>query len=498
MELKFEKTEISCLDAALQDIQNSEQTQEIKLPDGMPDAARIIASWGQVILRGKEWRSDSISFSGGIMVWVLYAPEDGSQERCIDSWIPFQMRWDLPEDCPEGKIRIRCLPRFVDARIVSPRKIMVRTGIGAMAEAFVPRTAEVFAAAGVPSEIELLRSTYPVRLYKEAGEKNFLVDEELSLPDSVPQPEAVTYYQMNPKLSDKKVLGNKVVFRGNGNLHLLYRSEEGQLHGWDFDLPFSQFAQLEGEYGSDAQADMILQPTNLELELDEEGRFHLKGSMVAQYVITDKQMLELVEDAYSPARELGIRMEELELPTVLETRRENLYGEQTIPAQANIAVDTNFMPDFPRKRRTGDSLEMEIPGTFQVLYYGEDGVLRSGTARWEGQQRLGADENSMMALIPMGSEAQAMTGNGQILAKTEIPMEMTARTLQRIPMLTDVEVGEAKKQDPNRPNLILRRMGEDSLWELAKRSNSTMDAIRRVNQLQGDPAPGQMLLIPVS
>ena len=43
---------------------------------------------GQTILRGKEWRSDSVSFSGGMMVWILYAPEDGSEERCIDGWIP--------------------------------------------------------------------------------------------------------------------------------------------------------------------------------------------------------------------------------------------------------------------------------------------------------------------------------------------------------------------------------------------------------------------------
>ena len=35
---------------------------------------------------------------GGMMVWVLYAPEDGSPERCIEGWIPFQMRWDLPEE----------------------------------------------------------------------------------------------------------------------------------------------------------------------------------------------------------------------------------------------------------------------------------------------------------------------------------------------------------------------------------------------------------------
>lgn len=498
MEHNFERSILSCLNTAVREIQNSEQTQEIKLPDGMPDIGRILSAWGQVILRGKEWRSDSISFSGGMMVWVLYAPEDGTRECCIDTWIPFQMRWDLPDGTPEGDIRIQCLPRFVDARNVSPRKIMVRAGLAAMAEAFAPKTVEVFAPESIPEDVELLRSTYPVRLYKEAGEKAFLMDEDLTVPDSVPQPEKLIYYRFDPRISDKKILANKVVFRGSGNLHILYQSEEGQLHSWDFELPFSQFAELNNDHGSEALADIVLSPTSLELELDDEGHLRFKGGIVAQYVITDKQLLELTEDAYSPSRELGIQTEDLELPTVLENRRENIYGEQTIPAEANIAVDTNFLPDFPRQRRTESAVEMELPGTFQVLYYGEDGILHSATARWEGRQTVSADQNSDITAVPMAGEPQTILGSGQIMAKTDMPMEMTATANQRIPMVTGVTLGEQRLQDPNRPTLILRRAGENRLWDIAKDSGSTMEAIRRANNLQAEPAPNQMLLIPVS
>ncbi len=159
MELNFGKTLCTCLNPLVREIQSGEQTQEIKLPDGMPDIGRTLASWGQAILRSKEWRSDTISFSGGMMVWVLYAPEDGSTERCLEAWIPFQMKWDLPDGAPEGKIRIRCLPRFVDARSVSARKIMVRAGMGAMAEAYVPMEAEVYEPDKIPGDVQLLSST---------------------------------------------------------------------------------------------------------------------------------------------------------------------------------------------------------------------------------------------------------------------------------------------------------------------------------------------------
>ena len=67
-----------------------------------------------------------------------------------------------------------------------------------------------------------------------------------------------------------------------------------------------------------------------------------------------------------------------------------------------------------------------------------------------------------------------------------------------IPMLTGMEMGSEQEPDPKRPSLILRRAGENSLWELAKETGSTVDAICRANDITDDADLGQqMLLIPV-
>ena len=158
MELNFGKQRCTCLNPQVREIQNAEQTQEIKLSDGMPDIGRILAAWGQPILRSKEWQSESVAFSGGMMVWVLYAPEDGSAERCLEAWIPFQMKWDLPEQTPEGQIRIRCLTRFVDARSLSARKIGVRAGMAALAEPWCRTERELYQPDKVPEGVQLLRT----------------------------------------------------------------------------------------------------------------------------------------------------------------------------------------------------------------------------------------------------------------------------------------------------------------------------------------------------
>ncbi len=499
MELKFEKTPVSSLETGLQEVRNMEQTQELRLPEGMPDVGRVLGAWGQAVIRGKEWRSSEIGLTAGMMVWVLYEPEDGTGLQCMESWIPFQLRWDLPQELPEGTIRIRCLPRFVDARSASARKLILRSGLAAQAQALSPRETPVYRMGEVPQGVELLRSHYPVRLPREAGEKAFVLDELLTLPDSAPQPEKIVYCALQPEITEQKVLANKVVFRGNANAHLLYLSEEGQLHGWDFPMPFSQFADLTMSHSGEAQADTALCVTNLEPDLDEEGKLRLKCGLVGQYLIDDMEMIEVAEDAYSPGRELKAEREWLELPAVLETRREILRSEQTLPGEANLAADIRFLPDFPRQKRTENGVSMTVPGMYQVLYYGENGSLQSATARWEGNLDLRAGEDSRVDGVPLPSGEPMMTlGTGDLTLRAELPMAVTTTGQTRIPMVTGLTVGGEVTRDPGRPSLILRRAGTDSLWNLAKKTGSTTAAIQKANSLEGEPSESQMLLIPVS
>lgn len=181
MEIEFQKAELPCLTAVVNEIQNGEQTQELRLPDDMPDVGKVLCAWGQTILRGKEWRADCLTVSGGTLMWVLYAPEDGSENRIVEGWLPFQLRWQLPGDTPEGTVRVTALTRFADARSVSPRKLMLRAGIGVLAQGWIPGTLQRWQSGTVPQPVELLTRRYPLRLPREAGEKLFSMDEELNL-----------------------------------------------------------------------------------------------------------------------------------------------------------------------------------------------------------------------------------------------------------------------------------------------------------------------------
>lgn len=497
MKYNFRTSQIPCLEYAVSEVRNAEQTQELRLGDGLPDVGRILGAWGQLTIRGKEWHSDCIQISGGVTAWILYAPEDGSQPVTQNVWIPFQMKWELPENAPEGTILVHPLIRFVDARSVSARKIMVRVGIGVLCCAAVRAERTVYAPDSLPEGTQLLKSTYPVRLMQEAGEKSFQIEDTVG--NGLSSDGKLVYCQLRPVITEQKVLTNKIAFRGSGNLHVLMEEEDGSLRAFDYPLTFSQFVDLDGSYSSDALSTIHLAVTNLETEQDEEGHLNVKAGMIAQFILDDRMMVETVEDAYFPGKEMETARMELLLPSILERKTENIISEQTVPGKGTQIADASFQPDFPRMYLEQGGVTMEAPGTVQLLYYGEDGRLRSLSARWEGKQTLDVDTTVKMMAVPAAIlEPHVSFDTDSVGLRVELPVSMSSMGGNGIPMLTGLEIEDSNVQNINRPSLILCRAGRDGLWSVAKQCGSTVDLIRKANHLEADAQPGQMLLIPVT
>ena len=493
MEMQLKSTSISYLEPVAAGGRNLEQTQQIRLPDGMPDVERILGCWGQPVLRSKEWRSDGLSAAGGVLVWVIYRPEDGSEVRALDGWISFQGRWELPEDCEDGQMLVQAVLRSLDARPVSPRKILVRAGIGLNCLALAPKQAVLYQAEQVPEDVQLLRRSYPLRLYAEAGEKSFSLEESAaSQGDGGGKLLACT---VTAGLTDQKVVGDKIAFRGSAEVSGLLLDEEGALRSQHFTLPFSQIAELERAYGSDGEADIQLCVTNFEAETDSAGEHRLKIGLTAQYVLSDITTAETLEDGYSTKRPLKMTWDTLEVSPILERRWEALSGEAELPEDTDNAIDLRGTWELPTWEPAEDGFTLEAQGAAQLLC--RNGQTLNGVhLRWEGKKQMRADGQTrpmLTSFLPV--QPQLNPGAGKMTG--ECRFQVTIFAGAGIPVVTSVELGEPETGDGARPSLILCRAGEKSLWTLAKENGSTVDAIREANKLDGEPEKGKMLLIPV-
>ncbi len=489
--MQWNKTPCTYLKTQFRQAQTVEETAEVRLQEDMPDIGRVICAWGQPVLRSKQWRSDSVVVTGGVSGWVLYAPEDGSQPQCVETWIPFQAKWNLSDSSREGTLSTACTVKNMDARMLSDRKLMVRAAVGILAEALEPE--QVSVVFPEDAEAELLEKTYPVTVRKEAGEKAFLMEEQIAVPAGA----KLLAWELEPAVTEQTVLGNRLVAKGNGRMHLIYQLPDGKLSSMWETLPFAQYADLEGEYDKEATAECVMAVSSLEPEMSD-GQVTVKCGLVCQYVILDRTMLKVAEDAYCPNRAVKLQMEEITLPVILDHRNQNCAMEGTLEADFASVMDVRLFPEQPVQYREGDSILLEMPVTYQVAGYDGEGNLQSKWQTCVEKLQLPAAANCWLCpnMTVSGEPTAAMSG-GKVHLSCPVTLEMVTMTNQPIPMLTDIQLGQEVKCDESRPSVILRRADDLGLWQMAKSCNSTMEAIRQANGLTAEPVPGQMLLVPV-
>ena len=455
-----------------------------------------MACWGQPVIRGKEWHGDRIGVTGGVMCWVLYVPEEGGTPQSIAAWLPFQMKWEIPPTRHDGTMTVQPFLRNADARSLSARKLMVRAGVSVAMEALTAEDIELCAPGELPDDIRLLKKVYPIRLAQEAGEKGFRLEESFS---AQPQPEQLIRYELRPALTDWKLMGDKVVFRGTALLHTLYRCADGQLHNWDQELSFSQYAELDKEYGDEATVRVLPMVTNLELDLDTEGKLHLKAGLSGQYTVFGCPMIEIVEDAYSPKRSVDVKRESLQLPSLLDSQSRSVRVEQSVECEATQVLDLAFCPDAPMLMRSDSGLHTQLPGVYQLLYRDVEGNLQSTNAYWEESQLTDTPSENQLQVTAMPSGIpQAIPDTNGVTMSADLMTDTDTFSGRGIPMVTELTLGEEKQPDGDRPTLILRRVGNDSLWDIAKSTGSTVEAIMAANRLTDAPPPETMVLIPIS
>ncbi len=498
MLLQFQSDPLGYLQKLICQKQAFEQTQELRLPDGMPDIGNVIGAWGQVLLRSKQWNGNSIGLSAGCMVWILYRPEEGGLPCGLETWIPFQQKFDLPDtQGREGTIHCNFSLNCVDVRSTSARKLFIRVCVDTAAEAMVEQKAPVYRLEDVPEDVQILKKTYPIVLPVEAGEKSFELEDRVDLSGMPAELNKPVYYKAFPKLQEKKVMGDKLIFRGNCRVHMLYLGQDDMLHSWDFEVPMSQYAELEKDYEPDAAAQITIVPTSMELEQDPQGDLQLNLGLVCQYVVRQRHMMPVIEDAYSTQRSVDLIREELPLPVILDQQEQKLTAQQTLQTDTARIVDTDFLSRDQMPYMTDDRAEMDLSGQFQTLGYDQEGNVFANTVQWQQPWSLPAQADTTVCTHQCWEPAGAMASGSLVEMESDGTMHVQTSTNQNMMIVSGLELGPELAKPKEGPSLVLRRAGNDGLWDVAKATGSTMDAIRKANNLEDEPEPGRLLLIPL-
>ncbi len=504
MEVSMKRSGIACCEKVFEYAMPVEQAAETVVPDTMPDVERVLCAEGTVIIKGKEVQDGRVSVTAGVAATVLYAPEGGGKTCVLGAALPIELSLDAPgvtqESIPVAMLSVTA----VEARMLNPRKLLVRAVVAANVECYVHT--ELKFCDGIEGEgaesVEAQTDGCTISPVVCVREKTFVVSDEYRLQPGQPALGEILWHGVDIVAGSTRSVGSKLVFTGTVRLALLYESAEtGEPVPAGFETEFSQMLETDGELSSpDCSIYSLLTAEYVEpgtLSGGERGitaEFHL----VSQAVCTDSIRISCVTDCYSNSRELEVERSECEMGCVQRRSTVRSAVHESLPASPAAQTVCRVICRTGTASCEGGTLKCPVFVT--VIYMGADGAVYSVSRRLNAEAPAELGENEYAALVRAScAECGAAPSAGGLDVRLLIDFELLAVRKLCISQIESIICGEPLDAAELPSVTVIRAVKGQSLWALGKKYHSTAKLIAAQNGLEdAECVEGRMLIIPTA
>ena len=446
-----------------------------------------------------------VELSGSVRVALLYLPDGEEGIRRMEVELPFSCTLEHPALTP--LCRMVALPRVqgADARLINPRKVLVRVDLAFCVQVYAPVEDDICSGVLAPEEagVQQMSEQCDACTTVCVQEKPFTFSDEISLSGSKPEAEELLKCRAALRCSESKVIGNKLIFKGESQLQMLYRSSAGGLCTAEYELPFSQIMEITGA-GEESTCDVYVVLTGLDCALDSgDGRtISVSMGLLAQAVVREERTLQMLTDVYSTAFQLTAESRTYTMGRLVENGEKELTVREILETGmlAQEVSDAYVTIGAITQSRDGRRVTLTAEANVTVLYLTEDGARTSITRQLQAACPLELpEEASCSCHCGCTAPVFATPTTGGIEVRFPVGFRYTAMTSRTTAAVSAVHMDEGTPRDHSgQPSIVLRMVGNgERLWDIAKSYGTTAQDIMCANALEEDVAPeGQLLLIP--
>ncbi|MDO4521633.1 MAG: DUF3794 domain-containing protein [Eubacteriales bacterium] len=490
--------------------------EDSNVPDSQPDVERIIQKSAVVKVEDIRTSTDRVSITGALQVKVLYlADTTEHQLQRLNMTLPFAETQMLEGCSGEEGVHVQWDIEDVTVKLINSRKLSVRALL--VFTSALKEAREATAAVEVLGVPELSVQQRTLELLQPVTQKRDVlrVKEELSVPSNKPDIADILWGNLELRGTDIRIKEGAFDVRGELFVFVLYEGEdEGKSRQWmETALPFQMRVECELCSAEQiAQIGVKLAESSVEVGADEDGerrRIMLEAVLNLDIKLYQEEQVSIVEDVYTPVRELVPVREEQTCESLLMKNTSRIRSTERIrldsrqprilqicSSQGAVRIDDTKM--------TEKGIRVEGAVLVNTLYVTADdlipyAVMEGAVPFSQIIEAEGITENCRYDIhTELEQLSVNMTDSEEIEVKSSVSLSAFVVRVRREACIVEIE---EREQDLKKLQEIPGIVGyvvqpEDTLWKIARTYYTTPDRICSLNQIkETDLQPGMGLIL---
>ena len=489
--------------------------EEYVIPDTHPDVREILMLDVKAVINSKEIIEDKVYLEGQIQYNVLYITKD--QERTDVENVVYSSKFsntiDIMGARPEMLCDAECFVEHMECKIVNERKICLEGILRLKSEVYKNFSFQIVKDIEAVKDVQYLKNPTSIDKVIRSFNGELIGKANIKVPMEKPEIAKVIKYDVNIHKKEVKLYEGKIqinafasinmIYKGKDSRELIYIEQEVMLNK---ELDFEDVNPYMDNY-----TDFRVDAMEFDIKEDDLGEkriidveFLIKTNTRAMH----KEEVDMIEDVYSPTTKLemdkkdyGLNVMQGQLLT--ETLVKGDIELNSSMAKPSKVIMCNASVCVTDKKVIEDKVIIDGIMNVTVLYRSDDEEKYLSAVSDEipftcGAEILGTKINMSSVCKVSLENINADIEAGNIAVRAVVKVYARVNYMVQKKFLVDVYPIEGEVPKKKASITIYVVQSGDTLWKIAKKYNTTMQEVARVNQIE-DPnviKVSQKLIIP--
>lgn len=466
---------------------------DFSLPEYMPEILRIIKSTAQPKVNSCKAVGERVTVDGECELRMIYTAEDG----CIYSFAqsrPFTRHCENNIFNDATDVNCEISVSYVNCRATSTKRAEIKAGVVIKINACLEETEEIISV----DEPCIEKKCVPVRAMSLGCKKTraFSMSDTVAL--SVPCAFIISS-RASAFCTEIKKISNKIMVKGDAVVEACYvnANDKSCTESIRHTLPINQILEFEG-MDERFTGSVILNVTAVDIMLKNEqdgvgSAFDIGLSIDASASMWEEKELLVINDAYAVGSSVDLKKQSMVFFTPLDEIRDTyIFRENFQVSGEGVSKVIGSTCDLTNVtvRKENEMLSVSANLSLSVLIKDSSGSISNINKILDVKYERKADyENNDIYCLPkldVFSLDCAEKGSNSIDVRAEI--NVSASVFGRVIIDAVADIKESENQVVRGSNAITVYFPEksESLWSIARRYNTTVNAIAEENGLEGD------------
>ena len=495
MDISLQKDEYRYLKKTYETSMEECVEAELSLPEYMPEILRIIRAAAVPKVNNCRTVGERVTVDGVCELRMIYTSDDG----CIYAFsqqCAFTRYCENAEFSHADDVTAKAGVNYVNCRATSPKRAEIKASIRLSVSAY-GGIYEDIVSLGDCRGIE--EKCVPVSAMSLGCKKsrNFSMSETLNIENGGAAFILSSFAAAVP--TEIKKIGNKIMIRGDAVVEISYVPCEDKSVAEHIRhvMPINQILEFDGmeeHYTGDVILNVSACDTVIKNDSSGDGRaFDIALGIDADVTMWEQKDFFVITDAYSVDGELELSKSALSFYSVGDEVRDTyVFKENVDVSKIGVSSIIDVSVETGEANAAYSENNLNISGSLKLSFIMRDTAGDIVTLEkmvdynYERKQTEDISEPKCIADVTLCSLDCTLKSSSEIEVRAELKITGTLFNTVSVDAVSDMTLSERTTEKRAGAITVYFPCGEENLWDIARRYNTTVSAVSKENSLDGE------------